>query len=59
MTIPPTLQVEITRLKTERDDARALLVICLPYLEDCAGDPAYKGAPVADIVRRIRAEVTA
>lgn len=52
-----TLQTEFTRVKTERDDARALLALCLPYIEDCAGDPAYKGAPVADLVRRIRAEV--
>jgi len=54
---PHTLQIELTRVKTERDDARHLLVICLPYVEDASHDPAYKGAPVADLVRRIRAEV--
>lgn len=52
-----TLQIEATRLKAERDDARALLVICLPYIEDRAGDPAYKGDRVADLARRIREEV--
>lgn len=54
---PHTLQIEFTRVKTERDDARHLLVICLPYIEDCVGDPAYKGAPVAELLRKMREAV--
>lgn len=35
----------------------ALLALCLPYVKDCAQDPAYKGDRVADLARRIREEV--
>lgn len=55
--IPPFIKVEITRLKAERDDALELLTLCLPYVEDCAGDPAYKGDRVSELARRIRETV--
>lgn len=54
---PHTLQTEFTRVKTERDDARHLLTLALPYIEDAMHDPAYKGAPVADLVRKMREAV--
>lgn len=54
---PHTLQIETVRLKTERDDLRHLLTLALPYVEDASHDPAYKGAPVAELVRKIRGAV--
>lgn len=51
---PHTLQIEYTRVKTQCDDALALLMLALPYVEDCADDPAYKADRVHELARRIR-----
>lgn len=41
------------------DDMRALLAEAMPFIEDCADDPAYKAVKVRDLLRRIRDAVLA
>lgn len=38
-------------------DPRDLLVLCLPYIEDAAQDPAYKKPKVEKLIREIRKAV--